>query len=70
MRFPKKLYSEEQKAWCVNYENRTTFEPLMDDYEAGNCTFQEAASRSVHWFESWSGDALIYCDLNQMSIED
>jgi hypothetical protein len=67
MKFPKKLYTEEQKAWCVNYEKRTTFEPLMDDYEAGNCTFQEAANYSVRWFEDWSIDALRNCDLNQLS---
>lgn len=57
MKFPKKLYTAEQKAWCVMYQAETTFEPLMCDYVAGHQTFYEAARISVDWFESWSTDA-------------
>lgn len=50
-------YDERQRAWCVRYEGQTTFEPLMDDYEAGLETFVEAAAKSVSWFEGWFTDA-------------
>ena len=66
MKYPKKIFTEAQIAWCKNYENETTFEPLMDDFIAGNQTFQEAAESSIHWFESWSSDALLQCDNNYL----
>lgn len=46
-----------QKAWCQAYENSTTFEPLMDDFLAGNVSFVRAAKHSRDWFESWMNDA-------------
>ena len=49
--------TKEQRAWCKRYEQNTTFEPLMDDFLAGNITFVVAAKRSNHWFEVWSSDA-------------
>ena len=57
MKYPRNLYSAEQKAWCQKYQAETTFEPLMCDYVAGQQTFYEAARFSVDWFESWSSDA-------------
>ena len=51
--------TKEQRAWCRLYQEQTTFEPLMDDFFSGNCTFVEAARRSNNWFESWSSDAFL-----------
>ena len=51
--------TKEERAWCKRYEKETTFEPLMDDFLAGNETFLEAARASVRWFEDWSRDALL-----------
>ena len=51
------VMTAEQKAWCKLYEQQTTFEPLMDDFLAGNETFVAAAKKSNYWFESWSSDA-------------
>ncbi|CAB3735052.1 hypothetical protein LMG22037_05927 [Paraburkholderia phenoliruptrix] len=58
MKFHKGKYTKEQQAWCENYEARTDFDPLMDDFEAGNETFYEAAQKSIRWFEDHSSDAL------------
>lgn len=69
MKFPKKLYTKIQRKWCENYQSVTGFEPLMDDYEAGNRTFQQAANLSVWWFEDWSNDAFLKCDFNHLSID-
>ena len=49
--------TREQKAWCKHYEQQTTFEPLMDDFLAGNESFLHCAKNSVRWFEDWSSDA-------------
>lgn len=57
MKYQKKYYTAEQKAWCQNYHASTTFEPMMDDYEAGNVTFVKAAQDSIDWFESWAIEA-------------
>ncbi len=51
-------FTPEQKEWCDNYEARTGFEPLMDDYVAGNESFIAAAKRSVRWFEDHASDAM------------
>ena len=59
MRYPKRLYTAKQKAWCIRYQDETTFEPLMGDYEAGNETFVKAAKKSLLWFEDWSSDAYL-----------
>ena len=63
----KNRYTKKQREWCDNYQNETTFEPLMDDFEAGNETFQKAAWRSVRWFEDWKTDAFMRCDKDFMS---
>lgn len=52
-------YDERQRAWCLRYENETTFEPLMDGYETGETSFAEAAKLSLFWFESWASDAYL-----------
>lgn len=52
-----KRRNKAQKAWCTNYQNETGFDPLMDDFYAGNETFVQAAKKSVRWFESWASDA-------------
>jgi hypothetical protein len=62
MKYPKNLYSAEQKNWCENYETKTTFEPLMGDYVAGHQSFYEAARSSVHWFKSWASDVHLQID--------
>lgn len=51
--------TQEQRAWCKLYVEQTTFEPLMDDFRAGNMTFVDAAKQSNRWFEDWSGDAYL-----------
>ena len=51
--------TKEQRAWCKEYEKYTTFEPLMDDFLAGNESFVTAARYSVRWFEDWSNDAYL-----------
>ena len=63
-------YNLEQVAWCNKYETITFFKPIMDEFEAGNETFQQAALRNVQWFEAWSAYALQKCDLNYMSLKD
>ncbi len=54
-----KEYTKAQREWCERYEQETTFEPLMCDFEAGNVSFIQAAKESTRWFENWSGDALL-----------
>jgi len=56
-KYQKCFYTAEQKKWCEDYERHTTFEPVMEEYEAGNTTFVEAAIWNVSWFESWASDA-------------
>ena len=46
-----------QRAWCRRYERETGFEPMMDDFLAGNESFESAAQKSVLWFEDWANDA-------------
>lgn len=52
-----KRMTSAQTAWCREYKHQTTFEPLMDDFKAGNATFSQCAHSSVRWFEDWSTDA-------------
>jgi len=59
MKYPKKHYTEDEQAWCVEYQRETGFEALMCDYEAGNQQFVEAAYHSVAWFESWASGAYL-----------
>lgn len=57
-KYPKKKYTDDQRAWCELYEAETGFEPhAMADYEAGEIDFVTAARFSLQWFEDWSGDA-------------
>lgn len=58
MNFAKDKYTKDQREWCERYEARTGFDPMMDDYEAGNVTFYEAAQKSVSWFEDHAADAM------------
>lgn len=51
--------TKEQREWCKQYKQQTTFEPLMDDFLAGNKTFVQAAKLSNRWFEDWSSDAYL-----------
>lgn len=48
------IYTPEQRAWCEEYQRQTTFEALMDDFEAGNETFIVAAKKSTAWFLRWA----------------
>jgi tRNA A37 N6-isopentenylltransferase MiaA len=63
-----KKYTKKQKEWCKNYQDVTLFAPMMGAYESGNENFQEAAHKSVVWFEMWASDALIKCDKDMLSI--
>lgn len=51
--------TKKQREWCKLYQKETTFEPMMDDFLAGNVTFVEAAKNSNRWFEDWSSDAFL-----------
>ena len=53
------LFTAEQLKWCDDYEAHTGFEPLMDEYLAGNESFVAAARRSIVWYEDHSSDALL-----------
>lgn len=55
----KRRRTKRRIAWCVHYQRVTTFEPLMDDFMAGNESFVEAAQKSLQWFEDWSNDAYL-----------
>ena len=54
--------TNEQRAWCKNYQEQTTFEPLMDDFLHGNETFVKAAKDSIRWFEDLSADTMRQID--------
>lgn len=54
-----KKFTRTQKKWCSLYEKETGFEPLMDDFIAGNESFVRAARKSARWFEDWSNDAIL-----------
>lgn len=62
--------TKEQRAWCKLYKNETGFEPLMDDFLAGNSTFIVSAKMSVRWFEDWSSDAHLNIGRNIPGEED
>lgn len=51
--------TKEQREWCKEYQRWTDFEPLMDDFLAGNETFVQAAKKSTRWFEDWSSEAFL-----------
>lgn len=48
-----------QRAWCKKYRESTMFDPLIDDFLAGEETFEEAAQKSIAWFEDWANDATL-----------
>lgn len=52
-----KRRTKAQIEWCKLYEEQTTFEPMMDDFKAGNESFVDAARKSNRWFESWASDS-------------
>lgn len=54
MKSKKVVMSKARKAWCAEYERATSWEPLMDDYLAGNESFMEAANHSIQWFRDWA----------------
>lgn len=58
-RWPAKHYNARQRAWCARYLHQTTFDPLMDDYEAGNESFVSAAKKSAQWYEDHTNDAYL-----------
>lgn len=49
----------QQREWCKKYKEETTFDPLIDDFLAGEETFKEAAQKSVEWFEDWANDVTL-----------
>ena len=62
------LLTPKQRSWCRRYEQQTTFEPLMDDFLAGNESFLEAARNSVWWFTEWSNEA--HCKIRNIPGDD
>lgn len=52
-----KRMTKEQREWCREYKRQTMFEPMMDDFRAGNETFLTCAKISIRWFEDWASDA-------------
>ena len=68
MNLKSKRYTKKQREWCENYQSKTTFEPMMGEYEAGTETFRQAICRNVKWFEDWSRDAFLRCDKDNLSI--
>src|SRR5262245_24949980 len=50
-------YTSEQRAWCETYQRETGFAPMMDQFERGDQTFDEAAWRSIRWYEAHTSDA-------------
>jgi len=56
--YPRRFYTLEQRAWCIRYECQTFFEPVMDDYEAGNQTFEEAQAWNKQWLLDWAKEAV------------
>ena len=62
-----------QREWCKSYEEQTGFDALMDDFLDGKQTFEQAAKRSVQWFEDHSAEAikdLIYYPEEQDSEDE
>lgn len=57
--YPREKFTPEQWAWCQRYEQWTSYEPLMDDFLAGNQLFYEAAQFSLQWFQDHSTDAYL-----------
>lgn len=49
-------YTTEQRAWCKTYRCETGFAPMMDQFERGEETFREAATRSIRWYEAHTSD--------------
>lgn len=62
--------TKEQRAWCKEYQRQTGFEPLMDDFLAGNESFLAGARTSVRWFEDWSSDAHLNIGRNIPGADD
>jgi len=52
-------YTQEQWDWCLKYEGRTGFDPMMENFEAGASSFYDAARSAVNWYESHSSDAFL-----------
>lgn len=54
--YSRDLYTYSQAHWLDTYEVLTTFEPMVDDYEAGNETLEECFEFNVSWFLSWAAE--------------
>ena len=66
----KSRMTKEQRKWVRDYKMHTSFEALMDDFEAGNESFYEAARKSISWFEDWSSDAHLKAGANIPGEDD
>lgn len=55
--YDRNKYTPEQWEWCIKYQRETGFDPMMEDFEAGNKTFVEAAQFACTWYEDHSSDA-------------
>lgn len=52
-----KRINGKQRAWLLNYEQATTFEPMhQDELDQGKMSFNEIARLNISWFESWKDD--------------
>jgi len=54
----KRTPSQRRAKWCSDYKKATSFEPLMDDFIAGNETFQQAAEASIEWFRDYFEESM------------
>jgi hypothetical protein len=55
-----KRINGKQRAWLINYETMTTFEPIhQEEIDNGTMTFNEVAKKNIDWFESWMNDAFL-----------
>lgn len=52
----KRKFTKKQSEWCKFYQRQTSFEPLMDDYLAGNESFAQAAAGSIEWFSDYANE--------------
>lgn len=54
-----KKVNGKQRAWLINYEKDTTFQPMhQEELDSGEMTFAEVAKLNIDWFESWSSEVM------------
>lgn len=56
--YSRKLYSYSQAKWLDDYHTITSFEPMVDDYEAGNESIEECLHFNIEWLLSWAQEEM------------